>query len=264
MNGGTPRGSAHARADPACGAPTRARASDKVSRRVGELPRARARHLLRQQQQRRHSQVLSALGPRACARARACARGWDQRGVSRDCRSSVQRARLPLPSSACAAPGARREASRATAPRGPHSRRAIGAARTRVRARQPARTARRAQWCPQVRSAALRTAAAAAQEGASAVVPLVCRYVTARRSPASRQARSVRCVYAQAACATCQAAENAKSHGYRLRRGAALPSNPCARWVTEGRQRPLPLKPWVKTFLPDGSSFPSLRIFCSL
>ena len=28
--------------------------------------------------------------------------------------------------------------------------------------------------------------------------------------------------------------------GNRLRRGAALPSNPSARWVTEGRQRPLP------------------------
>ena len=37
-----------------------------------------------------------------------------------------------------------------------------------------------------------------------------------------------------------QAAENAKSHGSRLRRGAALPSNPRARWVTQGRQRPLP------------------------
>ena len=34
--------------------------------------------------------------------------------------------------------------------------------------------------------------------------------------------------------------ENAKSHGSRLRRGAALPSNPRARWVTQGRQRPIP------------------------
>ena len=31
-----------------------------------------------------------------------------------------------------------------------------------------------------------------------------------------------------------QAAENAQSHGSRLRRGAAFPSNPRARWVTQG------------------------------
>ena len=43
-----------------------------------------------------------------------------------------------------------------------------------------------------------------------------------------------------------QAAEHAKSHGSRLRRGAALPSNPSARWVTQCRQRPLPSNPSSK------------------
>ena len=49
-------------------------------------------------------------------------------------------------------------------------------------------------------------------------------------------------------------AENAKSHGSRLRRGAALPSNPRARWVTEGRQRPLPQNPGSKPFFLAGKS----------
>ena len=51
-----------------------------------------------------------------------------------------------------------------------------------------------------------------------------------------------------------QAAESAKSHGSRLRRGAALPSNPRARWVTQGRQRPLPSNPGSKLFLLTGTS----------
>ena len=51
-----------------------------------------------------------------------------------------------------------------------------------------------------------------------------------------------------------QAAENAKSHGNRLCRGAALPSNPRARWVTQGRQRPLPYNPSPKPFFLTGIS----------
>ena len=51
-----------------------------------------------------------------------------------------------------------------------------------------------------------------------------------------------------------QAAENAKSHGNRLCRGAALPSNPSARWVTQGRQRPLPYNPSPKPFFLTGIS----------
>ena len=43
-----------------------------------------------------------------------------------------------------------------------------------------------------------------------------------------------------------KAAESAKSYGSRLRRGAAPPSNPRARWVTQGRQRPLPYNPRSK------------------
>ena len=63
---------------------------------------------------------------------------------------------------------------------------------------------------------------------------------------------------------TQQAAESLYSHGSRLRRGAALPSNPRARWVTQGRQRPLPSNPGSETFLPGGHSLPSLRVFRSL
>ena len=51
-----------------------------------------------------------------------------------------------------------------------------------------------------------------------------------------------------------QAAESAKSHGSRLRRGAALPSNPRARWVTQGRQRPLQSNPGSTLFFLTGTS----------
>ena len=39
-----------------------------------------------------------------------------------------------------------------------------------------------------------------------------------------------------------------------LRRGAALPSNPRARWVIQGRQRPLPSNPGSKRFFLTGTS----------
>ena len=51
-----------------------------------------------------------------------------------------------------------------------------------------------------------------------------------------------------------QAAESAQSHGGRLRRGAALPSNPRARWVTQGRQRPLPSNPGSELVFLTGTS----------
>ena len=50
------------------------------------------------------------------------------------------------------------------------------------------------------------------------------------------------------------AAEDAKSHGSRLRRGAALPSNPRARWVTQGRQRPLRQNPGSALVFLTGTS----------
>ena len=51
-----------------------------------------------------------------------------------------------------------------------------------------------------------------------------------------------------------QAVENAKSHGSRLRRGAALPSNPRARWVTQGRQRRSLKTPGQQLFFLTGKS----------
>ena len=50
---------------------------------------------------------------------------------------------------------------------------------------------------------------------------------------------------APVATARLQKSRNAKAHGSRLqlRRGAAPPSNPRARWVTQGRQRPPPQNP---------------------
>ena len=134
-----------------------------------------------------------------------------------------------------------------------------------VRGSQPARHGERSGA---LRCAALRCAQPPQQRRRERRLPCPSSVATSPRAvapPRGRRAACAVCTHKQpASVATCQAAENAKSHGYRLRRGAALPSNPRARWVTEGRQRPLPLKPWVKTFLPDGSSFPSLRIFCSL
>ena len=62
----------------------------------------------------------------------------------------------------------------------------------------------------------------------------------ARQPPGGPPRREPRVCLPLAALCSAQAAENAKSHGSRLRRGAAPPSNPRARWVTQGRQRPLP------------------------
>ena len=49
-----------------------------------------------------------------------------------------------------------------------------------------------------------------------------------------------------------QAAENAQSHGGRLRRGAALPFKPSRALGHSGPPAAAPFKPWVNTFLPDG------------
>ena len=49
-----------------------------------------------------------------------------------------------------------------------------------------------------------------------------------------------------------QAAENAQSHGGRLRRGAALPFKPSRALGHAGPPAAAPFKPWVNTFLPDG------------
>ena len=54
-----------------------------------------------------------------------------------------------------------------------------------------------------------------------------------RRAPPRGAARLARLTHTVCRGGS-QAAENAKSHGNRLRRCAALPSNPSARWVTQG------------------------------
>ena len=81
---------------------------------------------------------------------------------------------------------------------------------------------------------------------------------TRTHAPQARRCRT-RDVTLLPSCCCTLFGEHAKSHGSRLRRGAALPFKPSRALGRFGLPAAAPFKPWVNTFPPDGRSFPSRR-----